>query len=85
MGKKDFAAMDARGGQTTTAAAQALRNRSGNPSSIPLGDLQHNPDNPRDRYDDPETRELAETLRSVGQLQPADAGYEIVITARARA
>jgi ParB family chromosome partitioning protein len=70
-GKKDFAAMDPRHGQTTSAAAQALRRRSGNPSSIPLSELQPNPDNPRYGYDDPETRELAETLRSAGQAQAA--------------
>lgn len=69
--KKDFGAMDARHGQTTSAATQALRNRSGNPSSIPLGDLQPNPDNPRYDYDDPETQELSSTLRTVGQLQAA--------------
>ena len=69
--KKDFEAMDPRAGQTASAAAQVLRSRSGNPSSIPLRELQPNPDNPRYDYDDPETQDLAETLRTVGQLQAA--------------
>lgn len=38
---------------------------------IPLDQLAHNPRNPRYGYDDPDTAELATSLREHGQLQPA--------------
>ncbi|MCD2191377.1 ParB/RepB/Spo0J family partition protein [Actinomycetospora soli] len=41
------------------------------PTSAPLPDLSHNPHNPRDGYDDDATRELAASMESLGQLQPA--------------
>lgn len=71
MAKKDFAAMDARGASGATAARAALRSRFGHPSSVRLEELQPNPHNPRYADDDPEVVELAATLRTVGQLQPA--------------
>jgi ParB/RepB/Spo0J family partition protein len=70
-GRKDFAAMEARGSSGDSAARAALRSRIANPSSIRLDELQSNPRNPRYDDDDPEIRELAETLERVGQLQPA--------------
>lgn len=70
--KRDrFAAAEARGPSGDDAARAALRSRTGRPTSLRLGELQPNPDNPRYDSDDPETIELAETMRSVGQLQPA--------------
>lgn len=70
--KRDrFAAVEARGASGDDAARAALRSRTGRPTSLRLGELQPNPDNPRYDADDPETIELAETMRSVGQLQPA--------------
>lgn len=70
--KRDrFAAVEARGASGDDAARAALRSRTGRPTSLRLGELQPNPDNPRYDSDDPETIELAETMRSVGQLQPA--------------
>lgn len=39
------------------------------PTSAPVSEVAPNPWNPRDSYDDPETRELAETYKTVGQLQ----------------
>ena len=68
---KNFAAMEARGSSGDSAARAALRSRIANPSSIRLEELQPNPRNPRYDIEDPEVRELAETLRRVGQLQPA--------------
>jgi ParB/RepB/Spo0J family partition protein len=70
-GRKDFAAMEARGSSGDSAARAALRSRIANPSSIRLDELQPNPHNPRYVEDDPEIEELAETLQRVGQLQPA--------------
>jgi ParB/RepB/Spo0J family partition protein len=71
MAKKDFAAMEARGPSGDTAARAAMRSRTGNPTSVRLDEVQPNPDNPRYSADDPEVRELAETLNQVGQLQAA--------------
>ncbi|MBW0105805.1 ParB/RepB/Spo0J family partition protein [Pseudonocardia sp. KRD291] len=41
------------------------------PTSLRLDEAQANPQNPRYEHDDPEVKELAETLSRVGQLQPA--------------
>jgi ParB family transcriptional regulator, chromosome partitioning protein len=41
------------------------------PTSAPLPDLANNPHNPREGYDDEATRELAASMESLGQLQPA--------------
>lgn len=68
---KNFEEMDARPGNGARAAQDVLRSRMGSPTSIPLDQLQPNPDNPRYDYDDPETVQLAETMREVGQLQAA--------------
>jgi ParB/RepB/Spo0J family partition protein len=69
--KKDFAAMEARRPSGETAARAALRSRMAHPTSLRLDEVQPNPLNPRYPEEDPETRELAETLTKVGQLQPA--------------
>lgn len=63
--------MEARGPSGASAARAAMRSRIGHPSSIRVDELQLNPLNPRYDEDDPEVRELAETLKQVGQLQPA--------------
>lgn len=63
--------MDARGASGYSAAQEALRSRVGHPTSVRLHDVQPNPRNPRYPDDDPEVVELAETLKKVGQLQPA--------------
>jgi ParB family chromosome partitioning protein len=68
--KKDFAAMEARGGAGGASARDALRRRLAHPTNLPLDELQGNPLNPRDG-DDPDVAELAATLARVGQLQPA--------------
>lgn len=70
-GRKNFAAMEARGSSGDSAARAALRSRIANPTSIRLDELQPNPGNPRYDDEDPEVQELAETLQRVGQLQPA--------------
>lgn len=72
MPKKDFDAMAARGASGGYSAAQeALRSRVGHPTSVRLHEVQPNPQNPRYPDDDPEVVELAQTLKTVGQLQPA--------------
>lgn len=71
MARKDFAAMEARGPSGASAARAAMRSRIGHPSSVRLEEVQLNPLNPRYDEDDPAVRELADTLRHVGQLQPA--------------
>lgn len=71
MARKDFAAMEARRPSGDNAARAALRSRMAHPTSLRLDELQPNPLNPRYRDDDPEVRDLADTLLRVGQLQPA--------------
>lgn len=71
MAKKDFAAMESRRPSGTSAARDALRSRMAHPTSLRLDEVQANPQNPRYEHDDPEVKELAETLSRVGQLQPA--------------
>lgn len=41
------------------------------PTTAPLPDVAHNPHNPREGYNDDATRELAASMESLGQLQPA--------------
>ncbi|GAA4554801.1 ParB/RepB/Spo0J family partition protein [Pseudonocardia xishanensis] len=72
--KKDFAAMESRrpsASSRSAAAHDALRSRMATPTRVPLSDVQANPRNPRYDDDDPELMELAESMRRVGQLQPA--------------
>lgn len=73
MAKKDFAAMErGRGSTGDSRARDALKTRmSTPPSRLKVDELQPNPLNPRYADDDPEVKELAETLARVGQLQPA--------------
>lgn len=63
--------MEARRPSGETAARAALRSRMAHPTNLRLDEVQPNPLNPRYPEEDPETRELAETLAKVGQLQPA--------------
>lgn len=73
MARKDFAAMESRtsGPSGDSAARAALRSRMAHPTSLRLDEVQPNPLNPRYTLDDAEVVELADTLRRVGQLQPA--------------
>lgn len=74
-GRKDFAAMEqraaARAGATAVQAREAMRSRAARPTALRLAEVQPNPLNPRYPEDDPEVVELADSLRQVGQLQPA--------------
>lgn len=71
MARKDFAAMESRRAAGGSAARDALRSRMAHPTRLTLDEVQPNPQNPRYEDDDPEVKELAETLTRVGQLQPA--------------
>ncbi len=71
MARKDFAAMESERPSGDSAARAALRSRIAQPTSLRLDEVQPNPLNPRYELDDAEVVELADTLRRVGQLQPA--------------
>lgn len=71
MARKDFAAMERDRPSGLRAAREAMRSRMAHPTRLNLDELQPNPRNPRYPDDDPEVRELADTMARVGQLQPA--------------
>ncbi|GJF01408.1 ParB/RepB/Spo0J family partition protein [Pseudonocardia sp. D17] len=72
--KKDFAAMEQRAAAragTAIQAREAMRSRAARPTALRLTEVQPNPQNPRYPDDDPEVVELANSMKQVGQLQPA--------------
>nr|WP_103382333.1 ParB/RepB/Spo0J family partition protein [Pseudonocardia dioxanivorans] len=72
--KKDFAAMEQRAAAragTAVQAREAMRSRAARPTALRLSEVQPNPQNPRYPDDDPEVVELANSMKQVGQLQPA--------------
>ncbi|MGD9526398.1 MAG: ParB/RepB/Spo0J family partition protein [Dehalococcoidia bacterium] len=71
MARKDIAAMERDRPSGLRAAREAMRSRMAHPTRLNLDELQPNPRNPRYPDDDPEVRELADTMARVGQLQPA--------------
>lgn len=56
---------------TAVQAREAMRSRAARPTALRLDEVQPNPDNPRYPDDDPEVVEVAESMKQVGQLQPA--------------
>ena len=68
---KDFAAMERRNTGDPDGARSALRSRFAAPTSLRLEELTANPLNPRYGTEDPEVAGLAQSLSTVGQLQPA--------------